>query len=187
KCCVRIGRSSGGDDDPFRGHRLPRADEPAGMGVDELRACLEDLRAGILQSQAIEPFEAANFPILCGNQLFPVEACFAHLPAESGRVLEMFGELRCIDEQLFRHAAANDAGSPEPVFLRNRHPLAEGSREPSRPDTAGTSADHEKVVVESGHVRLLQRYAMSASYRGSNRKRKSPDRSGLLEYAVMQQ
>src|SRR5690606_9127339 len=100
---------------------------------------------------AINAFEAGDLPGLVGDQGLPVGACFAHRPAIAGRIPDMFGELRCVDAKLLRHAAAHDAGSPDAVFLGDGYPLAERGRDTTSAYAARPAAEDEKIEVEFGH------------------------------------
>src|SRR5690606_8395168 len=64
---------------------------------------------------------------------------------------EMLGELGCIDEELLRHAAADDACAAEAVFLGNGHALAERGRDARGARSARPAADDEEIIVVSGH------------------------------------
>ncbi len=148
---MRIGRATDGDDDLLRRHHLAGLHQAHAVGSGDLRTGLEDLGAGILQPLAIETFEAGDFLVLGRNQRRPVEARLADRPAITGRILEMLVELRGIDEQLLRHAAADDAGAAEAIFLGDGHLLAERCRKTGAAYAAGAAADHEQVIVKIGH------------------------------------
>ena len=122
-----------------------------GMGIDQFGTTVENIGLGVLQPLAIQPLETGNFLVLRGDQLLPVEAALAHTPAETFGILEMFGELRGIDEQLLRHAAANDAGAAITIFFSNPHALAERGRHAAAAHAARAATDDEKIVVISCH------------------------------------
>ena len=125
KGCMRVRPSAGGDDDRLCRHRLSGLQQPDRMGIDEFRARFQDLGIGAGETFLVEAFQPGDFNILGRHQLLPVEAAFADRPAETRRILEMLMELRGIDEELFRHAAADDAGAAVAILLGDRHFLAE--------------------------------------------------------------
>src|SRR5690606_2848380 len=71
--------------------------------------------------------------------------------AIAGRIPEMLGELRGVDEQLLGHASANDAGSAEAVLLGDRYPLAQGGGNPAGAHPTGAAAGNDEIIVEFGH------------------------------------
>src|SRR3546814_10194478 len=50
----------------------------------------------------------------------PVEAAVGHVPAELAGVVNILREMGAIDEQLLGHAATDDAGAADAMFLRHR-------------------------------------------------------------------
>ncbi len=121
------------------------------MRIDELGTRLQDLGIGAGKPLLVEPFQPRDLAVLGGNQLLPVERAFADRPAEAGCILEMFVELRSVDEELLRHAAADHAGAAVAVFLGDRHLLAERGCDARAAHAPRTAADDEEVVVEGGH------------------------------------
>ena len=150
--CAVLGRAAaGGDQDLVGGDGAVLRLKPDRVAVDQRGTRLQGFAAGALHILAVETFEPGDLAILVGDQGRPVEACLRHGPAIASRVLEMFGKLRGVDEQLLGNAAADDAGAAETVFLGDADLLAEGRRDAGRAHPAGTAADDEEVVVVSAH------------------------------------
>ncbi|MNV13005.1 hypothetical protein D3C71_1036320 [compost metagenome] len=148
---VLVRRAADGDHDTLGRERLAGFRELHGVGVNQFRPAVENVRLGVFKTLAVEPFETGDFLVLRRDQLLPVEAAFADAPAKSFRVLEMFRELRGVDEQLLRHAAADDAGAAIAVFLGDCHALAERGRYTAAAHAARTATDDEEIVVISCH------------------------------------
>ena len=72
-------------------------------------------------------------------------------PAEALGGLEGGGELAGVDHELLGHAAANDAGAADAVFLGDGDAGSGQRRHPRGPHSAGAGADDEEVVVVLGH------------------------------------
>ena len=81
----------------------------------------------------------------------PVEAQAVDGPAEADRILDGLGEVRGMDEQLLRNAAAEHAGAADLVFLGDRDARAEFGGDPGRADAAGPRPDDEQIVVVFAH------------------------------------
>src|SRR5690606_5415111 len=120
--------------------------------VEQNCAGLVDKCAGILEPLAVEAFEPGDFLFLVGDERRPVERRLADGPAITGGIGKMLGKLRGIDVELLRHAAADDAGAAEAVFLGDRDPLAEGGCDPRRAYAARPTADDKEIEVECRHV-----------------------------------
>src|SRR4051812_35836159 len=73
----------------------------------------------------------------------PIEPLLRHVPTEHGRVVEVLGEMRSIDEQLLRHAAADHACAANLVLLGNGNASSVSGGDTSGPDSARAAADHE--------------------------------------------
>ena len=76
-------------------------------------------------------------------------------PAKALRSLESMAKFRGIDHELFGHAAANDAGTADPVLFGDRHPSAGHGRQSRRPHAARPGTDHKQVVVMLAHGQVL--------------------------------
>ena len=95
--------------------------------------------------------EPVDLLVLVGDERRPVEGDLLGRPAEADGILEILGILGRIDEELFRHAAADDAGAADTVFFGDRHLRAMLGGDARRPDAARARADDEEIVVEVGH------------------------------------
>src|ERR1700760_3438728 len=83
---------------------------------------LDDGDPGAFEIEPIEAGKPGYLLFLALDECAPVEARrLRHLPAETGRILELIGKAARIDIKLFRHAAANDAGATNAEFLRDHH------------------------------------------------------------------
>jgi hypothetical protein len=92
---------------------------------------MDRLAAGALDIPLVDRLQPGDLAILVGDQRLQSKLA-SHRPAIAGGVLEMLGKLRGIDIELFRHAAADDAGAAEAVFLGDADPLAERRRNARR-------------------------------------------------------
>ena len=82
-------------------------------------------RAGALEQAAVDAVQARDLRVLRADQRRPIERGVADRPAEPGRVFEVVGELRRVDEELLRDAADVHAGAAEIPLLGDRDPRAE--------------------------------------------------------------
>ena len=96
---------------------------------------------------------------LCGDQRRPVEARLADGPAEAGGILELVGEAAGVDQELLRHAAADDAGAADPVLLGDRRPwrrsrrrCAPRARRPSPPPMTNRSTSNFDMAALSPEI-----------------------------------
>src|SRR5262249_26507739 len=62
-----------------------------------------------------------------------------------GRILELVGKARRVDEELLRHAAADHAGPADAIFLGDRHLGAVRGGDARRAHPARARADDEEV------------------------------------------
>src|SRR3981189_242055 len=90
------------------------------------------------------PASAASRPGVRADQGAPVEARPFDGPSVSGGIPEIVRKPGRVDEQLLRHAAPDDAGSADPVLLREYHFCAVGGRDARSPEAARAPADNEK-------------------------------------------
>src|SRR5690606_16299809 len=93
-----------------------------------------------------------DLSILVGDQGRPVEMRLARCPAIAARLMKHMAEFRGVNEQLFRNAAANNAGAADAIFLSDGDARAVSRSKPRGPDAARTRADGEKIVVVFGHA-----------------------------------
>ena len=76
----------------------------------------------------------------------------AHRPAVARRVGEVVAEVRGVDQQLLRDAAAVDAGAAQAVVLDHRGACAVARGAARAGHAARAAADHQQVVVRHGPV-----------------------------------
>ena len=142
------GPATHGNKNVLGGQHLARG-QPHRMRVFDDRACVEQLDPGVFQVAPIDAFKARDLVANGADQPPPVKTGRAHIPAETGGVVECLGKTGGKNHQLFRHAAANHAGAAHAVFFGKAHLVAIRSGQPRGPDTTGAPADDEKVKVKS--------------------------------------
>ena len=149
------GAAAHGDENLLRRQRLAVAGQTDRVRPGDRRAGLMDFDAGAFEIAAVDVLQPQDLRVLALNEARPVEGPIAHGPAEAGRVMEMLRELACVDHQLLRHAAADDAGAAEAILFSAGDARAVASRNPRGAHAAGAAADDEKivVVVSVGHGR----------------------------------
>ena len=111
-------RAAGGDQDILGAHRFAAREQAHGVGVLDHRAALDERDLGALQRGGIGGLEPRDLAILVGDQRRPIEDRLADGPAVAGRILELVGEARGIDQELLRDAAADHAGAADPDIPR---------------------------------------------------------------------
>src|SRR5260370_22079895 len=131
-------------------HRLGGR-EPERMRVLKHRARLDDAGAGFLHIGGIGGLQASQLLVLVRDQGRPVEGRGRNSPAEAGRVLDLLMDVRGIDQKLFRHAAADHAGTAHPVLFGNHDARAMAGGDPGGANAARTSSDDEQIDVELSH------------------------------------
>src|SRR5688572_360062 len=115
------------------------------MGRKNCRSPTHDLDPGELEDALVDAVEPRDLAVLVGEQRRPVEARRAHAPAKIGRKREVFAEVRCVGEELFRDAADVDAGAAELVRLGDRHARAVPGADTAGTHAAGSAAYREEV------------------------------------------
>ena len=168
---LRTRRRPGGDQDIAGGDGSAVGLEQDRVAVAQHGARGEELDAGVSSVAFVDSLEAGDLLILVGDQRRPVEAHAGGRPAEADRILEGVGEAAGIDQQLLRHAAADDAGAADPVLLGHRHLGAMAGGNPRRPHAARAGADDEEVVVVGGHDGTRFPIAAARSRAASGRRR----------------
>ncbi len=123
-----------------------------GVGIGQRGAVLDDFDAGLRQERAIGRLQPRDLLVLVGDQRRPVERGVRHGPAEAGGILEFAVEARGIDQKLLRHAAADDAGAAEAIFLRQHHARAVLRGNARGAHAARAAADDEQIDVEIRHA-----------------------------------
>ncbi|MND96381.1 hypothetical protein D3C80_886740 [compost metagenome] len=103
--------------------------------------------AAVDQQVAINAIEAIDLAVLVGDQRRPVELRLIQAPAKTGSLLEVFGEVRTVDQQFFRHAADVHTGPAQVAAFGHGHFRTEPGGKPRSPHTAGTGANHIKVKI----------------------------------------
>src|SRR5229473_6108369 len=139
-----------------RDQHMPRSDrlagsEPKRMWVLEHRAGLDDTGAGFFHIGCIGGLQSRDLLVLVGDQGRPVERRGRYRPAEAGCVLDLVMDMRRIDQEFFRNAAADHAGAAHPVFFGDQHPRAMAGGDPGGTHAARTSPDDEQIDVELSH------------------------------------
>ena len=123
---MRIGPAAGGDQDLLGGDGAVLAPRCARYAASTSTAREWNVSPPAFSTpMLVEAFQPRDLAVLVGDQRRPVEARLRHGPAIAGGILEMLGKLRGVDEELLRHAAADDAGAAEAVFLGDGDALAE--------------------------------------------------------------
>ena len=100
-----------------------------------------------VQQVPVNAIQALNLRGLVVTQGRPVERVDRNVPPIGLGIFEVFGEMRTIDEQFFRHAPDVYAGSAEIGRLRNRDLGAITCRHAASANTSGPGADNVKVIV----------------------------------------
>ena len=152
---VGHGRMPAGRDQDRLG-RMALSGDLDRVRIDQHAAALDDLDAAVAQHVDVDLFEPVEFVVLRRDQRGPVEFGRRDAPAEPGRVLERVGELRAIDQQLFRHAAAQHAGAADPALLDDRDPRAVAAGPPRAGDAARAGADRDHVEIIARHAGSLR-------------------------------
>ncbi|MNX52158.1 hypothetical protein D3C86_828340 [compost metagenome] len=117
------------------------------MRVDDLRVTFMQGHATVDQQVAINAIEAIDLAVLVGDQRRPVELRLIQAPAKTGSLLEVFGEVRTVDQQFFRHAADVHTGPAQVAAFGHGHFRTEPGGKPRSPHTAGTGTNHIKVKI----------------------------------------
>ncbi len=137
---------AGGDQDGFRGHDLAARQRDL-MRAGDLGAFLEDRHLVAFERVGIGALDPLDILQHIVAQRDPVEGRILGRPAEIARVLQVFGEMRAVDEHLLGHATADDAGPADAVFLGHGHLRAVRGRHAAGAHSARTGADGEKVEI----------------------------------------
>ena len=135
-------RCAGGDQD-FLGRHFLAACKSDRVRACQLGALVEDRDVVICEGLGVSALKPTD---LCQNivaQHGPVEPLFRNVPAEHGRVVEVLGEMRAIDEQLLGHTAADHAGAADLMLLGDGDARAIGSGHARGAHAARAGADHE--------------------------------------------
>src|SRR5262249_28797076 len=88
-------------------------------------------------------------------QLLPIDAPLTHRPTKACGVLEVFAEMRGVNQKFLRDAADVDTGAAQISFFRQCDFGAVGGGHTAGAYTAGTRTDGEEVVIVLRHVVIL--------------------------------
>src|SRR6056297_1276429 len=149
-----MGSSADRDQDPL-GTDAAFADQH-GVFVEQRAATRIHFHAGVRQQLAVNTFQPCDLALLGRHHVSPAEAGLAYAPTVAGRVLEGFAELAGEHEQLLWYASADDAGAAQSGFLAQADTGAVAGRNPRRPNTTGSTSDHEKIIVKICHQSSCQ-------------------------------
>jgi hypothetical protein len=141
---------AGCDQDRLGGDDLVVGDQTNGLRPIDDGARLEERHAGLFQIGLIDVVETINLSIFVSDHRCPVEARLANRPAKAACIFKDFGEMRGVDQQLFGHAASNDAGATIAVFFGKRDAGAVERSDARCAHAAGPPAYHEEIVVKGG-------------------------------------
>src|SRR5438552_707858 len=144
-----LGPTAGRDQDVFRGVAL--AVDLDGVGIDDYTAPVDDFHLRVVQHVDVDLRQPPDFLVLGGDQLRPVETGRRYGPAEPFGVGKSVGELRAVDEELFRHAASKHTGAAHPQLLADRHARAVSAGAARAGDAARAGADREHVEIIARH------------------------------------
>src|ERR1700704_5786168 len=144
-------RRAGGDEDVPGADFVASRNEPHCTRVLEHGAALDQFDPGALERGGIGELEPRDLAVLVGDELAPIEDRLANAPAVAGRVLEIVGITRGVDQELLGNAAADHAGAADPVFLRDHDLGAVTGCNACGTHAAGTRADNEKIDFSIGH------------------------------------
>src|SRR6185437_9046148 len=140
---------AGGDEDIGRGVAL--AFDLDSVRIDQPRSPFDQGDAGIFEHLAVDALKPIDLLVLGGDQTRPVMHRRRHRPAICLGVGEGVGELRAIDQELLRHAAADDAGAADAALLADADACAVAAGAARRGDAARACADGEHVEIILGH------------------------------------
>ncbi|MNX61455.1 hypothetical protein D3C86_923890 [compost metagenome] len=148
--------AAGGDQDLLGGEGLVLADDLDRVGVLHHGAAVDQIDARLAQVGGVDARQAGDLDVLGLQEGRPVELRIVEGPAVALGDLQSVAHFRGHDHELLGHAAANDAGAADAVFLGHGHLLAAQSGQARRTHPAGTGADDEEVVVVLGHRGLRE-------------------------------
>ncbi|MNO98264.1 hypothetical protein D3C76_900050 [compost metagenome] len=136
------------------------------MRVDDLGVAFVQRDTAVDQQIAIDAVQSIDLAILVGNQRRPVKLRLARRPAKTLRLLEVFGEVRAVDQQFFRHAANVHTRTTQVATFGHSHFRAKTGGETRSPHASGTGTNHVKVKIV-GHFQS-PRQATSITTRLAN-------------------
>ena len=145
---VRIGPRAGRDQDVLGGDDAAGSLEPDAVVAERARRASRSARRRPWPDWRGRPPSSRAISLsLLAISVGQSNSVGADAPAVGGAVLELLAKLRGVDEELLRHAAADDAGAADPVGLGDGDARSRRRRLPRRADAARAGADDEKIVV----------------------------------------
>ena len=113
------------------------------MGPRHRRARQEAVDTGILQRTRVEPVQPVDLDADIVDQRRPIEPYAIASPAERLGIFNLVTISAAIDEQLLRHAAADNACAADAIFLGNADASAGLRCEPRGANPARARANNE--------------------------------------------
>ena len=120
--------------------------------------------ATVDQQVAVNTVEAMDFAIFVGDQGRPVKIRFTQAPTKAGRLLEVFGEVCTVHQQLFRHAAHVYAGAAQVAAFGHGHLGTKPCSKTCCANTAGTGANYIQVKIEATNFCYEHFYKTGKAY-----------------------
>jgi hypothetical protein len=139
------------------GLHLAAVRKPHGVRVRHDRARLRQFHFPAVKGRGVRRFQPRDLAVLVGDQSRPGKDRLLHAPAEAGRIFKIVTETRGVNEQLLRHAAADDTGAADAEFLRDHHLRAVGRGDARGAHAARACSDHEQIdVLRHARIPLQQ-------------------------------
>ena len=113
---------------------------------------IKNLYLVVAKRLAIKAFQAVDLGSNIVAQDAPIKCRTFGVPAKTLCVVQIFGEMRSINQQLFGHTAANDAGAANTMLLRHGNTRAMRCSNARSTDAAGACANDEEIIVKISHI-----------------------------------
>ncbi len=126
-----------------------------GVAIVQRRPLHDELSARRLKIADIDLVEPVDLKILVFDQRGPIKRHLVRCPAEADSIFEFLGKLGSVNEKLLGHTATDDAGATDAIFFCHRNLGAMFGSDTRGAHTAGTCSNHEKIVVEPRHLRVI--------------------------------
>ena len=126
------------------------------MGAGNFRVALDQADAAIDQQVAINTVETVDLAVLVGNQGCPVEIGLPQAPAKTRSLLEVFGKVCAVHQQLFRHTTHVDAGTAQIAAFCYSDFCTETCGKTCSTHATGTRTNYKQIKFV-GHFTLLSR------------------------------
>ena len=127
-------RAAGGDQDVLSRELLPINGH--GMRVNQMRRAMHDRDVGAQQVFFVDAAQAGDFPVFGFNQLGPGKFRRWHRPAKALGIGKIFCKVGRVNQQFFRHAAANDTGAAVAKVFCNGHARTQSGGDPGGAHTS---------------------------------------------------